>query len=191
MSEKYDFSEDKNGDIFRQLPQEEKEAVIGAAQEERADIHKKASELAGEGEKPTSRHYQNASEQIDSEKEKSESILTPEQESGVIKIIKIIESGSWGFNNILPKEIIEKSDKIKQAAKKAMIIALNNGNVASGINTADQIRNSTYAPKEILASEEVRQAAKEALMKILRKGQVDSACQARNLFSSEEVKEII
>ena len=191
MSEKYNFSEDKTGDIFRQLPHEEKEAVIGAAQEEMADIHKKASELAGEGEKPTSRHYQNASEQIDSEKEKSESILTPEQESGVIKIIKIIESGSWGFNNILPKEIIEKSDKIKQAAKKAMIIALNNGNVASGINTADQIRNSTYAPKEILASEEVRQAAKEALMKILRKGQVDSACQARNLFSSEEVKEII
>ena len=31
MSEKYDFSEDKNGDIFRQLPHEEKEAVIGDA----------------------------------------------------------------------------------------------------------------------------------------------------------------
>ena len=81
MSEKYDFSKISDQQKFEQLPQEEKGVIIGDAQEEMAEIHKKAHALAGEGERLTSRHYQNASEKIDSEKEKSEIILTPEQKS--------------------------------------------------------------------------------------------------------------
>ena len=38
MSEKYDFSKIENQQKFEQLPPEEKEAVIGAAQEEMIKI---------------------------------------------------------------------------------------------------------------------------------------------------------
>ncbi|HEY4519173.1 MAG TPA: hypothetical protein VJK01_02350 [Candidatus Paceibacterota bacterium] len=102
MSEKYDFSKIEDQQKIEQLPQEEKEAVIGDAQEEMADIHKKARALAGADEKPTGRHYsaaasavaeamadkQETSEQIDDAKKQQEIILTPEQEE-VVKFRKI------------------------------------------------------------------------------------------------------
>ena len=159
MSEKkYDFSEDKSGDIFRQLPPEEKEAVIGAVQEEMADIHKKASELAGEGEKPTSRHYQNASEQIDGEKEKSEIILTPEQEEAKKEMIMNLSRGHVEnalkikdkFN--LPEEIIQ-SFKIQSAARQGFIECLS---YYTNFNAAVEIKDK-FNLSEKIAQEIVKQ----------------------------------
>lgn len=68
---------------FGKLPENERKSLVDAAQEEAIDIDAKAKELAGKGETPTARHYQEASDQIDSEKaqeEQKEIILTPEQE---------------------------------------------------------------------------------------------------------------
>ena len=78
MSEKYDFSEDKNGDIFHQLPQEEKEAVIGAAQE---GAREEANERGNEIQKKTEKR------EADELKEKEKRLLTD------IKIIRFYEQG--------------------------------------------------------------------------------------------------
>jgi len=173
MSEKYNFSEDKTGDIFRQLPPEEKEAVIGDAQEEMAEIHKKAHALAGAGEKPTARHYstaaeamadkQEASEQIDSEKEEKEIVLTPEQEEAkkafIEKLSNAVSLDTYIDNaleikkqNFLPERIVQ------QTAKKSLIRCLLAGHIKSAI----RIKNEFLLSEEIVSSLEVQQAIRYA-----------------------------
>lgn len=90
---------------FGKLPEEEKSAVINAAEEEAIDIDAKAKELAGEGEKPIARHYQKASEQVNNIEKRQEIVLTLGQE-GVKEGIAIEEELS-------PEIIEEVMDKVK------------------------------------------------------------------------------
>ncbi len=67
MSEKYDFSISEDREKFEQLPHEEKEAIIGDAQDEAAEIQRGVQKFVGKSEKLNVEHYQLLSERLDRE----------------------------------------------------------------------------------------------------------------------------
>jgi len=197
MPEKYYFSEDKSGDIFRQLPPEEKEAVIGAAQEEMAEIHKKAHALAGEGEKPTARHYstaaeamadkQEASEQINASKKQKKQkkiVLTPEQKREMIMFVSSLSYGSMDnayrthYRASLPKEVWTYPE-IQQATRSGFINCLSRGDTYN----LKRIESEYYLLSEKIALPEVQLAARKGYINCLINGQIQDALEIKDKFS--------
>ena len=180
MSEKYDFSKIENQQKFEQLPPEEKEAVIGAAQEEMAEIHKKARALAGEGEKPTEQNYQKAAEQIDGEKEKSEIILTPEQER-MRKILfeRLCSSAPGGH--------IQQHDKLRESEQMNILLPNLDEVTLKGDELLEYKRKKGFLPHEVIL-----EIGKEAIITKMKQGRTNSASEILKAFpySNEIIKRL-
>jgi len=123
MSEKYDFSKSADQQKFEQLPQKERDEIVGEAREEAAKMQEKIK--SGKA-----RDYTGAKKLIKTEK--GEIILTPEQQAAKQELIRRLSDGyiyaalkiKDKFNiRIEPKEIIDKIPQLQNLLNRLQEIS--------------------------------------------------------------------
>src|SRR3990167_8906721 len=123
MPEKYDFSKSENQQKFEQLPQKERDEIVGEAREEAAKMQEKIK--SGKA-----RDYTGAKKLIKTEK--GEIILTPEQQAAKQELIRRLSDGyiyaalkiKDKFNiRIEPKEIIDKIPQLQNLLNRLQEIS--------------------------------------------------------------------
>src|SRR3990167_8687556 len=145
MPEKYDFSKSENQQKFEQLPQKERDEIVGEAREEAAKMQEKIK--SGKA-----RDYTGAKKLIKTEK--GEIILTPEQQAAKQELIRRLSDGSIDAalkiieRFSVPQEVI-LSPEIQQAAKQGLIRRLSNGYIDAALKIKDKF-NIRIEPKEII-----------------------------------------
>ena len=131
MPEKYDFSKSENQQKFEQLPQKERDEIVGEAREEAAKMQEKIK--SGKA-----RDYTGAKKLIKTEK--GEIILTPEQQAAKQELIRRLSDGSiYAALKIIerfsvPQEVI-LSPEIQQAAKQELIRRFSDGSIDSPLKS--------------------------------------------------------
>src|SRR3990167_1968464 len=180
MPEKYDFSKSENQQKFEQLPQKERDEIVGEAREEAAKMQEKIK--SGKA-----RDYTGAKKLIKTEK--GEIILTPEQQAAKQELIRRLSDGSIDAaleiieRFSVPQEVI-LSPEIQQAAKQGLIGCLSNGYIDAALKIIERLS----VPQEVILSPEIQQAAKQGLIRCLSDGHIDTALEIIKRFSvSQEV----
>ena len=155
MPEKYDFSKSENQQKFEQLPQKERDEIVGEAREEAAKMQEKIK--SGKA-----RDYTGAKKLIKTEK--GEIILTPEQQAAKQELIRRLSDGSIDAaleiieRFSVPQEVI-LSPEIQQAAKQGLIGCLSNGYIDAALKIIERLS----VPQEVILSPEIQQAAEQGL----------------------------
>src|SRR3990167_8131152 len=180
MSEKYDFSKSADQQKFEQLPQKERDEIVGEAREEAAKMQEKIK--SGKA-----RDYTGAKKLIKTEK--GEIILTPEQQAAKQELIRRLSDGSIDAaleiieRFSVPQEVI-LSPEIQQAAKQGLIGCLSNGYIDAALKIIERLS----VPQEVILSPEIQQAAEQGLISRLFYGHIDTALKIiERLSVSKEV----
>lgn len=187
MSEKFNFSKIKDQKKFENLPEKERDEVIGEAQENAAEMQVKV-------ESGKAKDYAEAEKLVESEKDKKkEIVLTLKQERILEEFIHYLSCGFIREINAssLPKEIIFKNE-VQQAAKNGFEVALINGDIDDAVKIK-KIASLSDEYTQCSIKKYIINHLSSSYINRLSDGLIDSVNGLRNKFylSEEFIRQVV